>query len=75
MRQVISVSLPVQQATKVRKLAVQRGYQNVSKYINHLIEADADLITEEKLLQSVKRARSEYRKGTIIHAKSLDELL
>lgn len=75
MRQVISLSLPPKQAATMRKLTVQRGYKNVSQYIAKLIEMDADLISEAELLQSVKQARAEYKKGKVIHAKSLDELL
>ena len=36
---------------------------------------DANLISEAELLQSVKQARAEYKKGKIVRAKSLDELL
>ena len=75
MRKVVSLSLSTKQATQVRRLAQQRGYANLSSYIAHLIHSDADLISEEELLQSVKQARSEYKKGKVIHAQSLDELL
>ncbi len=75
MRQVISISLPPQQAAQAQRLAVRRGYRTLSNYIAHLIKDDTDLITEDQLLRSVKQARAEYRKGTVIHAKSLDELL
>lgn len=75
MRQVISISLPPQRATQVQRLAVRRGYHTVSNYIAHLIQDDANLISEEQLLRSVKQARAEYRMGKVIHAKSLDELI
>lgn len=75
MRQIISLSLPTKQATTMRKLTLQRGYKNVSQYITNLIVMDSDLITETELLQSVKQARAEYKKGKVVHAKSLDELL
>lgn len=75
MRQIISLSLPTKQAVTMRKLTTQRGYKNVSQYITNLITMDADLITEAELLQSVKQARAEYKKGKVVQAKSLDELL
>lgn len=75
MRQIISLSLPATQATTMRKLSAQRGYKNVSQYIANLIAIDADLITEAELLRSIKQARAEYKKGTVVRAKSLDELL
>ncbi len=75
MRQVISLSLPGKQATKVKSLARQRGYKSVSNYIHYLIQSDAELISEAELLRSVKKARSEYRQGKVIRANSLDELL
>ncbi|MBI2415542.1 MAG: hypothetical protein HYV33_02655 [Candidatus Kerfeldbacteria bacterium] len=75
MRQIISLSLPTKQAVIMRKLTAQRGYKNVSQYITSLITMDADLISEAELIQSVKHARAEYKKGKVIKAKSLDELL
>lgn len=75
MRQIISLSLPAKQAVTMKKLSIQRGYDNVSQYIANLIAMDADLITEAELLQSVREARAEYNNGTVVHAKSLDELL
>lgn len=75
MRQIISLSLPTKQAATVRKLSIQRGYKNVSQYIASLVSMDAELISEAELLQSVKQARAEYKKGKVVRAKSLDELL
>lgn len=75
MRQIISLSLPTKQTATMRKLTVQRGYKNVSQYIADLITMDADLISEAELLKSVKQARAEYKKGKVVRAKSLDELL
>lgn len=43
--------------------------------IKWLKRHEFDLIIKIELLKSVKQARAEYKKGEVIHAKSLDELL
>ena len=75
MRQVISLSLPAPAAKKIKILSKRRGYKSVSGYIKHLVELDEELISEKEILDSVKKARSEYKKGTTIVAKSMAEFL
>ena len=75
MRQVLSLSLPQRTAKKIKSLSKQRGYKSVSGYIKHLIELDEDLISEKELMQSIKEARLEYKKGKTATASSLADLL
>ncbi|MBU1045516.1 ribbon-helix-helix domain-containing protein [Patescibacteria group bacterium] len=75
MRQVISLSLPKDFTKEVKSLARKRGFSSVSSYIRRLVEIDKDLISERQLLNSVKIAEEEYKKGKAVTAKSLSELL
>ncbi|MFH1405043.1 MAG: hypothetical protein ABIH21_03015 [Patescibacteria group bacterium] len=75
MRQVLSLSLPGAVTKKIRTLSKKRGHDSVSGYIKHLVELDADLISEQELLQSIKKSRVEYKKGQAVTAKSISELL
>lgn len=75
MRQVLSLSLPAKTAKKIKSLSKKRGFDSVSGYVKHLIELDEDLISQKELLQSIKKARLEYKKGETVTAKSLVDLL
>lgn len=75
MRKVISLSLPEKTTKEIKSLSGRRGFSSVSSYIKHLIELDKDLISEEKLLSSIKQARKEYKGGKTIVAKSMSELI
>lgn len=75
MRQIISLSLPSETAEKIKQRSKARGHKSVSGYIHHLIELDNDLISESKLLRSIKSSRAEYKKGTTVVADSLLDLL
>jgi Arc/MetJ-type ribon-helix-helix transcriptional regulator len=75
MRQVLSLSLPEQTTKELKKTAKQRGFESVSSYVKYLFYLDSDLISETKLLSSIKSARKEYEKRKTVRAKSLAELL
>jgi len=75
MRQVLSLSLPQQQSKEVKSLSKKRGFPSVSAYIKYLINSDKQLISEKVLLDSIKQAREEYKKGKTISANSMKELL
>jgi len=75
MRQVTSLSLPETISKKMKTLSKKRGYSSVSGYIKHLVELDADLISEQELLKSVEKSRAEYKKGDVVTANSLSDLL
>lgn len=75
MRQVLSLSLPPQATVELKGLAKKRGFTSVSGYIQHLIGLDKNLISESRLLRSVKEAEQEYKTGRTIKAKSIADLL
>jgi len=75
MRQVLSLSLPPKVMLEVKSLSKKRGFVSVSGYVQNLIEMDKDLISEETLLRSLKRAQKEYRQGKVVKAKSLADLV
>jgi len=75
MRQVLSISLPSQTMATIKQKTKKRGFESVSEYIKHLLALDEDLISEEKLLKSVRQARVEYKNGQTIKANSIAELL
>ncbi len=75
MRQVLSLSLPARTAQKIKRFSKQRGFDSVSGYVKHLIALDEDLISEKELLQSIKDARLEYKKGKTVTARSLADFL
>ena len=75
MRKVLSLSLPEHTTKKMKTLSKQRGYKSVSSYVKHLVEMDEDLISENELLQSIKQARTEYKKGQTVTAQSMADLL
>jgi len=75
MRQVLSISLPSHSVAVIKQKTKKRGFESVSEYIKHLLSLDEDLISEEELLKTVSRARTEYKKGKIIKANSMADLL
>jgi len=75
MRQVLSLSLPPKATVEIKLLAKKRGFDSVSGYIQYLLVMDKDLISEEKLWCSVKKARQEYKTGKTVKAKSLADLV
>ncbi|MDD4477197.1 MAG: hypothetical protein PHY40_03505 [Patescibacteria group bacterium] len=75
MRQVVSLSLQSAEARQIKKIAQKRGFGSVSSYVNYLLKADENLISETELLKTVRASRAEYRVGKSIKAKSLADLV
>ena len=75
MRQVLSISLPEQVTKQIKKLSSKRGFASVSSYINYLVELDQNLISETELLQSVREARKEYKKGDTVVVNSMEDFV
>ena len=75
MRQVLSISLPNQTVQFIKKRVKQQKFDSVSGYIKYLLELDNDLISEKELLESVKNARQDYKKGKLKTLKSLKDLM
>lgn len=75
MRQVLSVSLPSQTIQFIRKRVRQQKFDSVSGYIKYLLELDNDLISEKELLESIKEAKKDYKKGKLKTLKSLKDLM
>jgi len=74
MRQVLSISMPAQLITEVKKRIEKRGYSSISDYIKFLINADDNFISEEELLKDIKEARKDYKLGKLKELKSLADL-
>ncbi len=75
MRQVLSLSLPSQTTKELKKSSKQRGFNSVSAYVKYLFELDKNLLSEEYLLDSIKKARKEYKENKTIKADSLNSLV
>jgi len=71
----MSLSFPSTQAKQIKSLAKKRGHNSISAYIQYLVTADKDLISESELIKTVKEARKEYKAGKSIKAKSLADLI
>ena len=75
MRQILSLSLPQQDAKKIKTLSKKRGFTTVSSYIKYLIELDQNLISDTELLNSIREARKEYKAGKTIKTGSMADLV
>ncbi|MDD4531232.1 MAG: hypothetical protein PHH21_00815 [Candidatus Pacebacteria bacterium] len=75
MRKVVSVSMSEEMEMNIKKRARKRGFGSVSQYINNLLVADEDLISEEELLKDIREGEEDYRKGRVIRAKSIVDLI
>lgn len=75
MRQILSLSLPEQQSKEIKVLSKKRGFASVSGYIQHLVHLDKDIISELALLDSIKKARKEYKDGKTTTANSMADFL
>lgn len=75
MRQVLSISMPAQLITEVKKRIEKRGYSSISDYIKHLIKEDDGCMTDDEILKAAKDAEREYKQGKLKKLKSLDELM
>lgn len=74
MRKVLSISLSSELENNIKTKTKAKGFDSVSAYIQYLISIDNDLISEEELLEEVKKAEKEYKQGDFIKAKSLTDL-
>ncbi|MFA5729949.1 MAG: hypothetical protein WC938_01860 [Candidatus Paceibacterota bacterium] len=75
MRKVLSISTTEAIEKKAKRNAKKNGFSTVSEYVNYLFSMNDDMISEEELLECSKRAREDYKKGKIIRAKSLADLV
>jgi hypothetical protein len=75
MRQVLSLSFPQQAIKKIKIRTKQRGFPSVSSYLRYLIDLDDNLISDEELLNDVKRADKDYKNDKCIKANSVSEAL
>jgi len=75
MRTVLNLSLPPKAAEGIKKRAKKRGFASTSGYIRFLLDLDDELISPVELLKMAKRADRDYKKGKLIQADSLAELL
>lgn len=70
MRTIVTVSLPEQVASEVKKSVKSRGFASVSEYFRHLIREER----ERELSQTLLRTRSEFDQGKGKKLRSLREL-
>lgn len=75
MRQVLSLSLPVQDTRQIKISAKNRGFNSASAYVRYLLKLDMELISAESLWRSAQEARKEYKAGKTATAKSMADLL
>ena len=74
MRKVLSISLSSELENNIKSNTKAKGFDSVSAYIKYLISVGNDLISEEDLLEEVKKAEKEYKQGDFIRTKSLSDL-
>jgi len=75
MRKVLSISTTEVMEKKVKHNAKKNGFNNISAYVNYLFSMDDDMISEEELLEDIKSGQEDYKKGKVIKAKSIADLL
>ncbi|MEA3449907.1 MAG: hypothetical protein U9Q85_02920 [Patescibacteria group bacterium] len=77
MREILSLSMPGKTIKEIKNRVKKRGYKSISSYIKYLLEMDGDdnIISEDSLAKMIKKARQEYKKGTLIKANSIADLL
>ena len=75
MRQVVSLSLPATEVKQSKILAKNRGFGSLSAYIQYLLSAERDIMSEAELLKRVRKADKEYKAGKAIRARSIADLL
>lgn len=75
MRETVSISLKTVGRSALQKRAKARGFESVSTYVNYLICADDDVISEDELLRIIRKSQKEYREGKTIKANSISDLL
>ena len=75
MRKVLSISTTEIMEKKVKQNAKKNGFSNISAYVNYLFSMNDDMISEEELLEKSRMAREDYKKGNVIRAKSIVDLV
>ena len=76
MRTSISFNLTREEAIKTKALAHTRGFVSTSDYLRFLLaQDDVDLITEDELVARAKQVNRLHKKGKLIKATSLVDLL
>jgi len=75
MRKVLSISVTDVLERDIKQKTKKRGFDSVSDYIKNLVVADEDLISEEELLEDIRRGEEDYKKGKVIRADSIADLV
>lgn len=75
MRKVLSISITDTLEKEIKRKTKKRGFNSVSDYIKSLLAIDDDLISEEELLEDIRVGQEDYKKGRIIRAKSIADLI
>jgi len=75
MRKVLSISVTSVLERDIKQKTKKRGFDSVSDYIKNLVIADEDLISEEELLEEIKKGEEEYKNGKAIKADSIIDLI
>ncbi len=55
MNNVLDIFMSSEDIENIKFLAKKRGFKSVSKYIEHLIEIDKDLMVEKDLSDNIER--------------------
>ncbi|MFZ3054592.1 MAG: hypothetical protein WA091_01230, partial [Minisyncoccales bacterium] len=75
MRKVLSISVTSVLERDIKQKTKKRGFNSVSDYIKNLVVADEDLISEEELLEEIRRGEEEYEKGDVVRGKRLSDFI
>jgi Arc/MetJ-type ribon-helix-helix transcriptional regulator len=59
----------------IKQKTKKRGFNSVSDYIKNLVVADEDLISEEELLEDIRRGEEDYKKGNVVRGKRLSDFI
>ena len=74
MRKIITISLPEETQLILKNRLSDYGFKGPSEYVQHLIQQDSDLISQDDLLAMAKAARKDYAKGTLQKYDSLADI-
>lgn len=75
MRKVLSISVTDVLERDIKRKTKKRGFDSVSDYIKNLVVADEDLISEEELLEDIRKGEEDYKKGNVIRGKRLSDFI
>jgi len=75
MRKVLSISVTDVLERDIKQKTKKRGFNSVSDYIKNLVVADEDLISEEELLEDIRRGEEDYKKGNVVRGKRLSDFI